>query len=320
MIKYIFEIFMIEGRIMSKILTGMDKTGSFRVYIGITTDLVEEARKIHETTPLATAAMGRVLTGTGLMGLMMKNPSDKLTVIFKGDGPAKQILATADGEGNVKGYISNPNLGLPLKPDGHLDVGGAIGKGELMVIRDMGLKDPYVGKIALVSGEIAEDLTAYHYISEQQNTAVALGVKVGKDLKVLCSGGMIIQMLPDAKEEAVDALEKRLGEMESLTTMIEKVILNSKDLSETEQVRKLMDMVFQPMGDEFAVKVTGEKEMRWHCGCSKDRFEKALMTIGVKDMEEIIREDEKAELECQFCRNKYHFNKEELEEILSHMK
>ena len=156
---------------MNKVLTAIDKSGSFRVYMTISTDMVQKAADIHNTTPLATAALGRVLTGAGLMGLMLKNPQDKLTVIFKGDGPAQQILATADGQGNVKGYIANPDVELPLKDNGKLDVGGSLGIGTLTVIKDLGLKEPYVGKIALVSGEIAEDLTAYYYISEQQNSA-----------------------------------------------------------------------------------------------------------------------------------------------------
>ena len=181
---------------MGKAITAMDKSGSFRVCLSITTDVVEKAREIHGTTPLATAALGRVLTGAGLMGLLMKNDSDKVTVQFKGDGPAKQILATADGCGNVKGYIAVPDVNLPLREDGHLDVGGSLGIGDLTVIRDMGLKEPYVGRIALVSGEIADDLTAYYYISEQQNTSVALGVKIARNQSVLCAGGMIIQMLP----------------------------------------------------------------------------------------------------------------------------
>ena len=150
---------------MNKVLTAVDTSGSFRIYVTITTQLVEKARKIHSTTPLATACLGRVLTGAGLMGLMLKNESDKLTVIFKGDGPARQILVTADGQGKVKGYIANPDVELPLKENGKLDVGGAVGIGELTVIKDLGLKEPYVGTIALVSGEIAEDLTAYYYIS-----------------------------------------------------------------------------------------------------------------------------------------------------------
>ena len=169
---------------MSKVITAMDKSGSFSISLAITTDMVEEARRIHETTPLATAALGRVLTGAGLMALLLKSKENKLTVQFKGDGPAKQILATAYGDGRVKGYISNPAVDLPLRSDNHLDVGGAVGIGELTVIKDLGLKEPYIGKIALVSGEIADDLTAYYYISEQQNTSVALGVKIAKDLSV----------------------------------------------------------------------------------------------------------------------------------------
>ncbi len=154
---------------MNNVITGIDRSGSYRVYLAVTTQMVEEARKIHDTTPLATAGLGRVLTGAGLMGIDMKNPQDKLTVIFKGDGPAKQILATAHQDGRVKGYIAEPECDLPLRPGGKLDVGGSLGIGDLTVIKDLGLKEPYVGTIALVSGEIAEDLTAYYYISEQSS-------------------------------------------------------------------------------------------------------------------------------------------------------
>ena len=205
---------------MNKVLTAIDKRGSFRVYLTISTDLVQKAADIHKTTPLATAALGRVLTGAGLMGLLLKNPQDKVTVIFKGEGPAKQILATADGEGRVKGYIANPDVDLPLKENGKLDVGGSLGEGTLTVIKDLGLKEPYIGKISLVSGEIAEDLTSYYYISEQQNSAISLGVKIERDLTVGCAGGMIIQMLPDASEEAVDNLEKLIGKMEPITCLL----------------------------------------------------------------------------------------------------
>ena len=204
---------------MNKVLTAIDKSGSFRVYLTISTELVQEAADIHNTTPLATAALGRVLTGAGLMGLLLKNEQDKLTVIFKGDGPAKQILATSDGRGRVKGYIANPDVDLPLKENGKLDVGGSLGIGELTVIKDLGLKDPYVGTVSLVSGEIAEDLTAYYYISEQQNSAISLGVKIERDLSVGCAGGMIIQMLPGACEEAVEALERLINSMEPITAV-----------------------------------------------------------------------------------------------------
>ena len=232
---------------MSKVLIGMDKSRSFRVYLTITTDMVETARKIHMTTPLATAGMGRVLTAAGIMGVMLKNKEDKLTLIIKGDGPAKQILATADGDGNVKGYIANPDVDLPLTKEGKLDVGGSIGIGDLTVIKDLGLKEPYMGTIALVNGEIAEDLTAYFFISEQQNTSVALGVKIERDYKVGAAGGMIIQMLPGAEEGSVDALEEMIGKMPPLTTLIDGVSKRCAGKSEDGIVLELMNEIFGEM-------------------------------------------------------------------------
>ena len=302
---------------MSKVLVGMDKSGSYRVYLTISTDLVEEARTIHNTTPLATAALGRTLTGAGLMGLMLKNPEDKLTVQFKGDGPAKQILATAYGTGNVKGYIANPNVDLPLREDGHLDVGGSLGIGELTVIKDLGMKEPYVGKIALVDGEIADDLTAYYYISEQKNTSVALGVKIAKDLSVLCSGGMIIQMMPDEEEASVDALEEMIGNLEPLTTLIEKVMVRSAGKTEEGILEDLKNEIFGSMPEEYQVNTLEYKDMKWNCDCSEEILEKALMTIGKHDLQEIIEEDGQAELVCQFCEKKYFFDKAHLERLLS---
>lgn len=304
---------------MSKVVTAIDKSGSFTVQLVISTDMTEEARRIHQTTPLATAALGRVLTGAGLMALNLKNEENKLTLQFKGDGPARQILATAYGDGRVKGYISNPDVELPLRPDHHLDVGGALGAGELTVIKDLGLKEPYIGRISLVSGEIAEDLTAYHYISEQQNVSVALGVKIARDLSVLVSGGMIIRMLPAAAEEAVDVLEKLLGEMGPLTAVIEKVMLRSAGKSEEEVVCDLMDEIFASLPSEFALEKLETKEIRWECDCSRERLSQALMTIGKKDLREIIEEDGQAELVCQFCEKKYFFDKDQLEEIYKQM-
>lgn len=304
---------------MSKVIVALDKSQSYRVYLTISTDMVEEARNIHQTTPLATAAMGRVLTGAGLMALMLKNEKDKLTAQFKGDGPAREILATAYGDGRVKGYISNPNVDLPLRADGHLDVGGSLGIGELTVIKDLGLREPYLGKIALVTGEIADDLTAYYFISEQQNTSVALGVKIARDCSVLCSGGMIIQMLPSAEEGAVDALEGMLEKMEPLTTIIEKVLLRSAGKSEEGIVDDMMEEIFKDMPEEYALNKLETKEMKWECDCSQERLEQALMTIGKEDLREIIEEDGQAELVCQFCEKKYLFNKEDLEKLYSMM-
>jgi len=305
---------------MNKVLTGIDRSGSFRVYLTISTDLVEEARQIHQTTPLGTAGLGRVLTGAGLMGLLLKNERDKLTVIFKGDGPAKQILATANGKGEVKGYIANPDVDLPLRADGKLDVGGSLGIGELTVIKDLGLKEPYVGTIALASGEIAEDLTAYYYISEQQNSAISLGVKIETDYTVGAAGGMIIQLLPDFKNEAVDALEAMLSGLAPITSLIDQVNEKAPNATPEEKVNLLAELIFANMPEDYQFKPLDMMEIKWECDCSEERLEKALMTIGVQDLTEIIEEDGQAEMVCQFCLTKYNFDKEHLERILESIK
>lgn len=305
---------------MGNVITAIDKSGSYTVYLAETTDLVETARQIHQTSPLGTAAIGRVLTGTGLMGLMLKEDRGKLTVQFKGDGPAREILATADGAGHVKGYISVPQVELPLRPDGHLDVGGSLGIGQLTVIKDIGLKEPYIGKIALASGEIAEDLTAYFFVSEQRNTSVALGVKVGRNQSVLAAGGMIIQMLPGAEEGAVDALEKRIRELPPITTLLESAILRSAGMTERGRLSLVLEDIFGAMPEAYQVTQNGEGQLIWQCDCSKDRLAGALMTIGKQDLQQILEEDGKAELTCQFCEKKYVFDQEELTEMLRQMK
>ena len=307
---------------MSKVMTGIDQSGSFRVYLAVTTDLVEEARNIHNTTPLATAGLGRVLTGAGIMGLLLKNESDKLTVLFKGDGPARQILATATQGGDVKGYIANPDVELPLTEAGKLDVGGSLGIGELTVIKDLGLKEPYVGTIALVSGEIAEDLTAYYFISEQQNSAISLGVKIDTDYSVLAAGGMMIQMLPDAQEGAVDALEAMLADLPPITTLVENAMeaCGGREASQEEMLQHMLKEIFGGMPEDYQVRMLEFRDLRWHCDCSEERLEKVLMTIGEKDLTEIIEEDGEAEMVCQFCCKKYHFDKAHLQRILAGMK
>lgn len=339
---------------MNKALIAIDRSKSFRVYLTISTDLVQEAAKIHDTTPLASAGLGRVLTAAGLMGIMLKDDDNKLTLHFKGDGPARQILATAYGDGRVKGYISNPYVDLPLNDQGKLDVGGSLGVGDLTVIKDLGLKEPYTGTIALVDGEIADDLTAYFYISEQQNSSVALGVKVERDLSIGAAGGMIIQMLPDAQEGAVDALEKMIGAMPPLTTLISglsgsfdpeidrpaeaasaddsgqpagealqvdgsKVQADAENQAARERLAALLQEIFKVVPEEYQPEILAEREIRWECDCSRERIESALLTIGRRDLTEIIEEDGEAELQCQFCCKKYHFNKDELVEILDRM-
>ena len=332
---------------MNKALIAIDRSKSFRVYLTISTDLVQEAAKIHDTTPLASAGLGRVLTAAGLMGIMLKDDDNKLTLHFKGDGPARQILASAYGDGRVKGYISNPYVDLPLNDQGKLDVGGSLGVGDLTVIKDLGLKEPYTGTIALVDGEIADDLTAYFYISEQQNSSVALGVKVERDLSIGAAGGMIIQMLPDAQEGAVDALEKMIGAMPPLTTLIsglsgsfdpeidrpaeaasaddsgqpagETLQADAENWEASERLAALLQEIFKDVPEEYQPEILAEREIRWECDCSRERIESALLTIGRRDLTEIIEEDGEAELQCQFCCKKYHFNKDELVEILDRM-
>lgn len=345
---------------MNKALIAIDRSKSFRVYLTISTDLVQEAAKIHDTTPLASAGLGRVLTAAGLMGIMLKDDDNKLTLHFKGDGPARQILATAYGDGRVKGYISNPYVDLPLNDQGKLDVGGSLGVGDLTVIKDLGLKEPYTGTIALVDGEIADDLTAYFYISEQQNSSVALGVKVERDLSIGAAGGMIIQMLPDAQEGAVDALEKMIGAMPPLTTLIsglsgssdpeidrpaeaasaddsgqpagetlqaddsgqpagETLQADAENREASERLAALLQEIFKDVPEEYQPEILAEREIRWECDCRRERIESALLTIGRRDLTEIIEEDGEAELQCQFCCKKYHFNKDELVEILDRM-
>ena len=332
---------------MNKALIAIDRSKSFRVYLTISTDLVQEAAKIHDTTPLASAGLGRVLTAAGLMGIMLKDDDNKLTLHFKGDGPARQILATAYGDGRVKGYISNPYVDLPLNDQGKLDVGGSLGVGDLTVIKDLGLKEPYTGTIALVDGEIADDLTAYFYISEQQNSSVALGVKVERDLSIGAAGGMIIQMLPDAQEGAVDALEKMIGAMPPLTTLIsglsgssdpeidrpaeaasaddtgqpaaETLQADAENQAASERLAALLQEIFKDVPEEYQPEILAEREIRWECDCNRERIESALLTIGRRDLAEIIEEDGEAELQCQFCCKKYHFNKDELAAILDRM-
>lgn len=274
---------------------------NIRVFVAVTTGLVEKARQIHDTTPVATAALGRLLTATAVMGQMLKGEKDKLSIQIKGDGPIKQILTVGDSKGNVKGYVSNPYVDLPLRSDGKLDVGGAVGSGRLIVIKDLGLKEPYIGQLDLISGEIAEDITAYFAYSEQQPSAVALGVLVDRDRTVKAAGGFIIQILPGAEEEIIAQLEKRLNQIPSITQIIEKE-------GDGEEILKLV------LGG-FDMEILDKTEVQLVCDCSMDRMEKALISIGRKDLKEIIEEDGQTELLCHFCNSKYHFDKEHLEKL-----
>ncbi len=268
--------------------------------------LVEEARRRHNTSPVITAALGRLLSGGAMMGAMMKGEKDLLTVKIDCSGPVKGITVTADARGNVKGFPLVPQVLLPASSAGKLDVGRAVDLGVLTVIRDMGLKEPYSGSINLVSGEIAEDLTYYYAVSEQTPSSVALGVLMNKDNTVRESGGYMIQLMPDASEEVITMLEERLKNIEPVTTMYTK--------------GHTPESMLEYILDGFDLEITEKIPARFHCGCSKERVRKALAAIGKKELESLIEEGKPVEMNCHFCNSDYSFEAEELIEIKNSLK
>lgn len=268
--------------------------------------LVEEARHRHNTSPVITAALGRLLSGGAMMGAMMKGEKDLLTVKIDCSGPVKGITVTADARGNVKGFPLVPQVLLPASSAGKLDVGRAVDLGVLTVIRDMGLKEPYSGSINLVSGEIAEDLTYYYAVSEQTPSSVALGVLMNKDNTVRESGGYMIQLMPDASEEVITMLEERLKNIEPVTTMYTK--------------GHTPESMLEYILDGFDLEITEKIPARFHCGCSKERVRKALAAIGKKELESLIEEGKPVEMNCHFCNSDYSFEAEELIEIKNSLK
>ena len=299
----------------NKAITGIDRSGSFRVYMAVTTEMVQQAHELHGTSPLATHLLGRALTGTGIMGLMLREPGFKITLQFKGDGPAQQVLCTAGSDGSVKGYIVNPAVDLPAREDGSPDVGGALGIGVLTCIRDAGVKEPYVGKIDFVTGEIADDLTAYFWISEQQQTSVSLGVKLDEEANVAAAGGMIIQMLPDATEECISALEKWLPEMPKISELTDEVCRDAEGRSVESIMEEFLKRAFLGLPDEFEVMPMDMLDIGWFCDCSEERLEQVVKSLGAKEIKNIIDEDGQAEITCQFCGTAYHFDRDHLEKL-----
>lgn len=279
--------------------------GQIRAFAATTQNLVEEARQRHNTSPVATAALGRLLTAGTMMGSMMKNDSDVLTIQIKGDGPIGGLTVTADVNGNVKGYVENPDVILPPK-NGKLDVGGAIGIGLLNIIKDMGLKEPYVGQTILVTSEIAEDLTYYFANSEQVPSSVGLGVLMNKDNTVRCAGGFIVQVMPFVTDEVVTKLEKNIKNISSVTSMLDDGCTPEQML---EHVLDDLDMV-----------VTDTLPAAFKCNCSHERIEKAIISIGKKDIQEMIDEGKEVEVKCHFCNTAYTFSVDELKEILKQAK
>jgi len=284
---------------MSYILRGTSKNHGIRIFAADTTSMVEEARRLHNTSPVASAALGRALTASSIMGIMMKGDNDKLTLSINGKGPLGTIVCVADSKGTVKGYVSNPLVDIPTRADGKLDVGSAVGiNGLVTIIKDMGMKEPYTGQYPLVNGEIAEDLTAYYAYSEQQPSAIALGVLVDVDYSIKAAGGFIVQLMPDAEEKDIDILEKNLSQITSVSHLID-------DGKTPEDLINLVLKDLEPM-------IYEKIPVSYKCDCSRERIEKALISIGKKDLDEIIKEDKLAEISCHFCNTVYHFNEAEL--------
>ena len=272
-----------------------------RAFAATTAELVEEARQHHNMSPVATAALGRLLTGGVMMGSMMKNPTDMLTLQIHCQGPIGGLTVTADAVGNVKGYVNNPEVMLPPK-NGKLDVGGALGQGILNVIKDMGLKEPYSGQTILMTSEIAEDLTYYFATSEQVPSSVGLGVLMNHDNTVRCAGGFIVQVMPFIEEEVLTKLEENVQKIQSVTAML--------DDGHTPE-----EMLAQVL-DGLDVEITDTLPAAFSCNCSKERIEKAIVSIGKKDIQSMIDDGETIEVKCHFCNSAYYFTVEELKEIL----
>lgn len=275
---------------------------SIRAFAATTRDLVEHARQVHNTSPVATAALGRLMTAGVMMGSMMKGDEDLITLQINGDGPIEGIVVTADSHGGVKGYVYNPEVLIHANAKGKLDVSGAVGKGELRVIRDTGLKDPYVGTIELVSGEIAEDITYYFAVSEQIPSAVALGVLMDRGNFVKQAGGLIIQLMPFAPDELVDKLEKKIAQITSLTSLLDQGMTPEQ----------ILEFVLGDLGLEMMDRMP----LEFSCNCTRERVEKAVISTGAAELQDMIDEGKSIEVNCHFCGETYEFSVEDLKRML----
>lgn len=294
---------------MGKLLRCITSDGLVMATAIDSTDIVTRAEELHKTSAVVTAALGRLLTATSLMGNALKSEKDTITVKIDGDGPVGSLIAVADSKGDVRGYAVNPVVEIPLKPNGKLDVSGAVGStGTLYVIKDLGLKEPYNGFVPLSTGEIAEDIAAYYAVSEQIPTVCALGVLVNPDLTVRVAGGYIIQLLPAAHgyEEVISKLEANIKEMEPITTLLDK--------------GKTIEDIVRIALKGFEVEVLEEQSAAYKCNCSRKRFENALKSLNREELESMANEMEKAETVCQFCNSVYTFSKQELKNFAENKK
>lgn len=291
---------------MDRLIKATAKEGMIRIIAASTKDLVNEGVKIHECTPTAAAALGRMLTAGSLLGSMLKNESDSITLQINGGGEAKGVVVTAHSDASVKGYIGNPKVDLPLNNKGKLDVGGAIGKeGSLVVIRDMGLKEPYVGQVPIYTGEIAEDFAYYFTASEQTPSAVSLGVLVDVDYSIKAAGGFIIQMMPGADELLADLISYRLEETKFLSEL----------LSSGHSIDEIIKIIFEDMD----LKIAEAIEPKYLCDCSREKVERALLSIGKEELNNIYEEGKDEELVCHFCNKKYIFTHNDIGELMKNI-
>lgn len=287
---------------MDYIVRATAANAQIRAFAATTRDLVERARAAHNTSPVATAALGRLMTGAVMMGVMSKSDEDLLTIQVSGDGPLKGMTVTADGRGNVKGYVNEPSVMLPPSPKGKLDVGGAVGRGFLRVIKDIGLKEPYSGQTDLQTGEIAEDLTYYFATSEQVPSGVGLGVLMEKNNTVKQAGGFIVQLMPFTEERVVARLEENLAKIPSVTSVL--------DAGKTPE--EMLGLLFEGLDMEIVDTLPAQ----FFCNCDKKRVEKAIISIGRKEIGDMIEEGREIEVKCHFCNTAYVFTVKELKELL----
>lgn len=282
-----------------KLTRAITKDGFFKISAVVSTETAEQSRRFHNSSPVATAALGRLLTAGLLMGGELKEDNAKLTLQMSGDGPLGRVIVSANSKGEVKGYAENPQIDMPLNEKGKLDVGGAIGRGTLSVIKDLGLKEPYIGQVAIQTGEVGDDLAYYFMQSEQVPSVVALGVLVDRDFSVKCAGGFIIQVMPECNDESLSMLENSIAGIMSVTEML------SQGMNGADMIKYAM------LG--FDTEILEESEVGYVCDCSRERMERAIVSLGKAEIDAIIKEQGQAEIVCSFCNKPYVFNTEELE-------